>query len=202
VGVPRSSKTVVATALGVGMGTLVGILASRSRPASSTEAPMTGASERSAPLPPSDSASNVLQSPVTFPASLATVPQAADSAHAVVPPIDGPTQFAGQVAAHEADAIDPAWAPGMERTILEQFRVDLPASVPGEVEGVECRTTTCLAKIKFESYAAALANWKHVLAANYHVPCAVAVNAAQPSGRDSPYRLPVLFDCTDSRANP
>ena len=115
--------------------------------------------------------------------------------------LDGPGQFAADIAAHEAEPTDARWARQMEKTLQDALERRLPANVPAELDGVDCRTTTCLVTLKFHDYAAARSSWQRVLATNYFVPCGVAVNAEPPSGPDDVYRLPVLFECTDSRAS-
>lgn len=108
-------------------------------------APVTAAHERSSPPatddapPPSDqpAASDPVEPPVLLPdqVSLTPMEQKAQSARALVDP-----GMAGIEQAFAAERVDPLWAAGMERNILDQLAQTNLQLVTLQVE---CRTAMC-----------------------------------------------------------
>jgi len=101
--------------------------------------------------------------------------------------------------AFNAEYADPKWA----REATDSFREDLERLGPMSrftLDDVECRMSLCRAKVKWDSYHEANANWTHVLHAGYRKNCATEVYVPTPDKTDESYQASVFFDCTEDRA--
>ncbi len=102
--------------------------------------------------------------------------------------------FEQRVAAHAAAPRNAAWATATEHAIAETLTKnanDRPQSFA--LEAVDCRTTTCVARMRWASEDAARADVRAVVE-NADVPCArqIALPEATAGGA---YEASLLFDC-------
>ncbi len=70
------------------------------------------------------------------------------------------------------------------------------------VGDVDCRTTSCLAKVDWGSYSDAESGWHQVMFGHYSKKCSrqVFVPAPDEEHVNAPYEGEVFFDCTEDRA--
>lgn len=118
---------------------------------------------------------------------------------------DAARQWAEQQRAREAqvaaEPVDRNWS----REATASFRKDfetLGARDRFQVTDLECKTTSCLAKLSWGSYGDARKTWHDVLHGRYEKGCARQVFVPPPDQgqSDSSYEGTVYFDCTQDRA--
>jgi hypothetical protein len=152
--------------------------------------------ERAAPSPAQGAASST-----AAPEARETAP----SASVAPSPEESTRRWLDQMAARKsqvaAEPEDRSWS----REATAAFRKDFDAlSARGKfkVSDVECKTTSCLAKLSWGSYADATKSWHGVLLARYTKNCAkqVFVPPPEPGQAGSAYEGTVFFDCTEDRA--
>ena len=120
-------------------------------------------------------------------------------AHVEQSPAEVRRDFQEQLAQHSRDARDVAWAGPSENSLTASLRAVTSGS-GGELEQVDCRTSSCVASFKWESPEAAHRNYRQLLLAQYEPNCATrTVLAEQPGGGS--YRSQLIFDCVSARAN-
>jgi hypothetical protein len=105
---------------------------------------------------------------------------------------------AAQVAAEPRDA---AWSRKAMDTFAKEFK-QLGAMGHFTVSELDCKTTSCMAKLRWDSYSDAANGWRSVMHAAYKTTCSREVFAPLPNPEDAdkPYTGSVYFDCTDDRA--
>jgi hypothetical protein len=110
--------------------------------------------------------------------------------------------FHAVLANHSRDPIDPRWAP----QTAEKYKTDISAlqeKLKFDLMDIDCRTTSCAARLKFASANTASQNWGGILHSRYSSNCAVRVfleGIYSVSNRADPFETTVLFDCTEARA--
>jgi hypothetical protein len=140
-----------------------------------------------------------LQAPATATAPLA-------SAAVEKPPIDYEEarhnqlqQHAAALRAHEEEPVDPRWS----RQARSDFAQDLAAGekdLQFKVKDVDCRTTTCVATLTFDSYSAARRHWLGIMALPTKNNCTREVTLGDPSDPAAAFDTSFVFDCTEARA--
>ncbi len=100
-----------------------------------------------------------------------------------------------------AEPDDPRWSRGAAAALRKNFE-DLGIRSKFKVASLECRTTSCLAKLSWPSYDGAAKAWRSVLHAQTAINCARSVFVPPPEGDqgDREYEGTVYFDCTEARA--
>jgi len=107
-------------------------------------------------------------------------------------------RFASDFAQHARDGRDSVWSAKAEGSLGSKLR-----SIAGqrEVRGVDCRMTSCVARLSWTNQAAARADYRNLLVASYEPNCATRIllpDAADPSAS---YEARLFFDCTEARAS-
>jgi hypothetical protein len=138
-----------------------------------------------------------------------------DSAAAIAAPPSPPSQSAEEARAewarHEADRkaqvaaepVDRDWSRGASAAFRKDFEA-LGAKAGFTLTDVQCKTTSCLARVRWDSYAKAGEGWRDVLHARYAQNCAREVFVLPPSDdrAGAPYEATAFFDCAASRTDP
>jgi hypothetical protein len=100
-----------------------------------------------------------------------------------------------------AEPDDRAWSQHATATFRKEFEA---MGRPGKfwVTDLECKTTSCLAKLRWASYGDAAKSWRSVLHGRYERNCArqVFVPPPEPGRTDSAYEPTMFLDCTADRA--
>lgn len=100
-------------------------------------------------------------------------------------------------ARHQNEPVDAAWArvaePGLQADLAQLARSDGGAAFV--VQGVECRTRSCAAELRFPSYGSADATASRLLHEPYSQPCARTVFVPEPDDANAPYALTLYFQC-------
>lgn len=107
-------------------------------------------------------------------------------------------EFARDLQAHESDARDATWARGAESSITEVL-----ANRPGsnyQVLSVDCRTTSCIAKLGWTSRKEALTGFQTALNATFKPNCAAKILLHDADSEDAPFQENLILDCTEARA--
>jgi hypothetical protein len=101
-----------------------------------------------------------------------------------------------------AEPVDRAWSRHATAAFRKEFE-DLGTKAQFTVTDVQCKTTSCLAKVRWDSYAQAGQHWRDVLHARYSQNCAREVFVPSPpvDQTDAPYEASAYFDCTADRGN-
>lgn len=99
--------------------------------------------------------------------------------------------------AHERDVRDPSWAAPTEATIVRELN-----AIDGgrfDVDRVDCRTTSCLATVRWENYDQAVQDYPSILHGYFTVGCGRRVLLPEPADRNAEYSVRVIFDCEEAR---
>ena len=132
---------------------------------------------------------------------------------AVAAPAPAPTQtpeeaqaeWIGRGAARQAQlAVEPrdaAWSKKTTERFQKEFS-QLGAAAHFTVADLDCKTTSCMAKLRWDSYRDAESSWRDVMHAPYATRCAREVFTPVPTAgeMDKPYEASVFFDCIEDRA--
>jgi hypothetical protein len=102
-----------------------------------------------------------------------------------------------QVAAEPSDA---TWSQATAKVLRDEFE-ELAPRAKFKVADLECKTTSCLAKLAWDSYPEAAQNWGAILHSHSAKNCAktVYVPPPEPDQTGSSYEGTVLLDCTQDR---
>jgi hypothetical protein len=104
-------------------------------------------------------------------------------------------QFQAKVERHEREALDAAWA----EPAAESFTAGLRGMIgkgSEELRGVECKTASCKATIRFPSYEAARAGFSRYATGFFEIACASSTVLSDPEDPSAPFDVDVLFtDC-------
>lgn len=136
-----------------------------------------------------------VSSPTGGPTSPAALDPSLESAlDEVSEPESVAREFASDLDLHSRDGRDVDWAPQAE----QDLRHDIEAiSGTFEVRALDCRTSTCSARIAWPSAAEASREFGRILDKDYDPNCAVKV--LLDSTREN-READVLFECSDARA--
>lgn len=109
-------------------------------------------------------------------------------------------RYRQRIADHDQEARDPSWAPGAE-TALTAGLQDVQKHVPTlHIEQVDCRTTSCSVKARWDSYEDAVRTSRFIIANPHNkLRCATEILLPDPADRSQPYEATALFDCTKAR---
>lgn len=101
---------------------------------------------------------------------------------------------------HSRESIDPRWSLQANR-LLEADLGEVASRDHLQLIRVDCRTTTCLATIAWQSYASALSTYGDLLHGAYRVNCGRRILLPPPEDRTRPYQAQLIFDCEGFRAS-
>jgi hypothetical protein len=100
-----------------------------------------------------------------------------------------------------SEAPDRAWAGPTETN----FRADFTHNSQGQFQfkSVECRTTTCSAKVVWPNFSAAMTRGSDLVSAGFKVNCERTTTLPPPrvGDEDKPYVQTLMFLCADQRAD-
>ena len=98
---------------------------------------------------------------------------------------------------HDQDPKDPVWAPQTQQSFARDL--DSIGNDTGfTVTSVDCRTTSCTARLNWDDYATASSGYKQVLTGHMEPDCTRSILVRHADG-DGPYETVAHFDCTESR---
>jgi hypothetical protein len=98
---------------------------------------------------------------------------------------------------HAAEVRSPAWAAKQERNVEAKLTA-LSETTDGafKFRSVDCRTSTCVAKLEWPTREVAKGNVKSLLTGAPDLPCAREI-AFPPSGAEGPYTASLYLDCRE-----
>lgn len=96
------------------------------------------------------------------------------------------------VTRHHAERVDQTWAP----QAAARLREGILRLTAGEstLEGIECRTETCLAMLSWPDHQSALQHYRGLLHGPYQENCSTAILFREDPG-SRPYRAQLRFNC-------
>jgi hypothetical protein len=103
------------------------------------------------------------------------------------------------VRAHREEPVDPAWA-GKTSAMLKSDLAEVAQSSSFEVVETECKTTSCVATMKWATYGKAQAEWRKLLHHGYQANCSREITLPEPSDQSAPYQATLVLDCETWRA--
>lgn len=103
------------------------------------------------------------------------------------------------IQSHLRQAPDPKWAGGARA----KMATDLSTAAQGRFHAtdVDCRMTTCTAKIQWDSFDQAATSFNSVLNADLGMQCRRDVLLKEPEDRTKPYEAVAFFDCEEDRTD-
>jgi hypothetical protein len=108
--------------------------------------------------------------------------------------------FHADLARHAAEGVDSKWASVAASSLTKDFVALAPAG-HFKLKSVDCRTTTCVANVEFDTYGAAMRGWQQILLTPFRTGCGVEILLdEQPRDPSLPYQANSLFDCEAVRA--
>jgi hypothetical protein len=107
-----------------------------------------------------------------------------------------------QIEAHRTQARDMSWAPAMEEAITNTVRAYDAGVTVGHYEGVDCRSTTCVATFVWPSREQALDELRTTMERIGAVPCATGITMppADSAGAQR-YEASIYMDCQSARGS-
>jgi hypothetical protein len=103
---------------------------------------------------------------------------------------------------HRGDARDPEWAHATERTLGGDLnKVGAQPVGTFELMSIDCKTTSCLANLRWRSYGEAVNGFAGALHFNYSLPCGTRILLPEPVNPEQSYEATLIFDCEDARIN-
>jgi hypothetical protein len=105
----------------------------------------------------------------------------------------------GEIASHRSEPRDERWATAKERTFSSQLAGVAAKITPSfSVVGVDCRTYTCVAELRWPNQEEAHASLRELLSSSVEIGCARRISLPdQPPAGDG-YRASMLIDCSNS----
>ena len=100
---------------------------------------------------------------------------------------------------HRHEPRDPAWADAAESKFFGDLRA-VAEEGRFTIQGVSCKTTTCVATAKWNSFDSAEQHYESILHAGYQVNCTKEVLLPEPELPQAQYQASVIFDCQKARA--
>lgn len=110
----------------------------------------------------------------------------------------GLAEIQGRLAAHDAQGVDPSWAPGAEKSLRTDF-VEVATSAKATVLGICCKTTSCKVDLEWNSYAEASDAVSEITRAQYALNCMRSISLLDPPVQGARYRASAMFECTELR---
>jgi hypothetical protein len=107
-------------------------------------------------------------------------------------------QFQSELEQHARDARDAAWAPNAETKLSASLK---GVSSEGQLERVECKTTSCVATFTWPDNETAQRGYRQLLLAEYKPNCGVSTVLPDAAGAGGRYQSQMIFDCVSARAN-
>jgi len=108
-------------------------------------------------------------------------------------------RYAERLQRVHAEPRDPSWAGPTERLFRDDFG-QRAEQFEAQVVGVECKTTTCLAKVRWESYGKAKAKFMDVVHESFSTNCATTMDVgSEPPNPEAPHEALVIFECEGAR---
>ena len=102
---------------------------------------------------------------------------------------------------HWRESRDERWAGESEET-LKTLLHSLPATAEFRILNVDCRWASCLAVLRFETFAAAQSSWPTVLRTPNSIGCGTEITLDEPQRTDAPFEMTVFYDCGEVRRVP
>jgi hypothetical protein len=96
--------------------------------------------------------------------------------------------------AHQRQPIHPTWAPEATRA----FSTDFSALTQGQqftVRSIDCRSTSCIARVEWPSYAEAAANYHLLLQHSYTLDCTRSLLLPEPEDPERAYEASLILEC-------
>jgi hypothetical protein len=100
--------------------------------------------------------------------------------------------------AFQAERADPEWARSSSAS-LQGSMMDLGNQFGFRTESIECRTTRCMAEVKFAGRNTVRTGVGELLHARYEPNCAVTVLVGDPTNQDGSASGTVQFSCEEAR---
>jgi hypothetical protein len=111
-------------------------------------------------------------------------------------------EWTNRIERHGHEARDASWASSTEAALRSELD-GLGGDIGFQVRDIDCRTTTCVARLNWPSHGDALRQRRRVAQAAYSKECSREVYSPPVAdGTAGPYEATVLFDCESDRANP
>ncbi|MFP2908294.1 hypothetical protein ACLESD_25230 [Pyxidicoccus sp. 3LFB2] len=109
----------------------------------------------------------------------------------------GREMFEMKVDAWRQERVDPSWADPARHALANNMGTllaGLPEDRRGQLLGVDCRSTTCLATLEFPNFAAAKDQFPRFVEHIYDVPCGRTVMLDDVEDPAAPFQVKVFFD--------
>jgi hypothetical protein len=100
---------------------------------------------------------------------------------------------------HQQEPVDQLWSQPSARR-LREFLSALPTHSNFAVRSVDCRTSTCVAELRFPTYAVAQSTWRSILNIPNPLGCGTEITLEDPQPAAPSYDLSVVYDCGEVRA--
>lgn len=98
-----------------------------------------------------------------------------------------------RLAEHQRQQRDPAWAPKAEGAVKSGL---VPLATRGRftIEGIDCRSSSCVARLGWATFSDARSNFRTALLADIPLGCATAVHLPDPLDVTAHYSTEIVFE--------
>jgi hypothetical protein len=103
-----------------------------------------------------------------------------------------------QLQAHQREPVDFVWSQAAHASFSEDFSA-LTRGESFRVNGLDCRTTTCVVTVEWRTYAEATAGYPELLQYGYGMDCARSILLPEPEDPDARYQASLVLDCQGRR---
>jgi hypothetical protein len=103
-----------------------------------------------------------------------------------------------ELAEHESEGIEASWAKPTAEVLAADI-AQIPRLSQGRLLSMDCRTTTCLAKISWPSRAVASAEYQELLHNAYRANCARSIVVDDEPSADGTTHANLIFNCEEAR---
>jgi hypothetical protein len=107
--------------------------------------------------------------------------------------------FNAVIEAHGREPRDQTWAGQASQSLSDNFR-ETAKTAHFTFQGIDCRTTTCVADVTFDTYRDAKSQFPRVLHTLYNPPCAVSIYLPLAQNDTDPYPAKAILDCEEARS--
>ncbi|HEX8702473.1 MAG TPA: hypothetical protein VF815_26805 [Myxococcaceae bacterium] len=96
--------------------------------------------------------------------------------------------------AHQRQPIHPTWSSDATRAFSTDFSA-LTRGQPFSVRSIDCRSTSCIARVEWPSYAEAAASYAVLLQHSYSMDCTRSLLLPDPEDPERAYEASLLLEC-------
>jgi len=101
----------------------------------------------------------------------------------------------GRLQKHNDEPVDAQWSSSTQQLIKEDLGVLSQAAKRFTIEEVDCRTVTCVVRVRWSNYDSAFHDVGHLASAQMRPSCATGIVLPEVTDRSAPVAADLIMDC-------